>query len=104
MDGVVQHAPAPLNCIDGLSLPKRQGRAQHHQHPDPHGDLLLPILSLPEGKRLSQTGNPNRFMLAASTLSDLLQDIPAEMRCLFRNDQGPEQSCTADSMKWNEQF
>jgi hypothetical protein len=38
MGGVVQHAQAPLDGIGGLSLPKRQRRAQHHQYPDPHGD------------------------------------------------------------------
>jgi hypothetical protein len=38
MGGVVEHAPAPLDGIDGLSLPKRHGRAEHHQYPDPHGD------------------------------------------------------------------
>ena len=38
MDGIVQHAPAPLNGIGGFSLPKRQRRAQHHQYPDPHGN------------------------------------------------------------------
>jgi hypothetical protein len=39
MGGLVQHAPAPLDGIAGLSLPKRQRRAQHHHYyPDPHGD------------------------------------------------------------------
>jgi hypothetical protein len=39
MGGLVQHAPAPLDGIGGLSLPKRQRRAQHHHYyPDPHGN------------------------------------------------------------------
>jgi hypothetical protein len=38
MGGLGQHGPAPLDGIGGLSLPKRQGRAQHHQYPDSHGD------------------------------------------------------------------
>jgi hypothetical protein len=38
MGGVVQHAPAPLDGIGRLNLPKRQHCAQHHQYPDPHGD------------------------------------------------------------------
>jgi hypothetical protein len=41
MDGLGQHALAPLDGIGGFSLPQRQRHAQHHQYSDPHGDGLL---------------------------------------------------------------